>query len=42
MKVKCPKCKHGWNYLGKSKYYITCPHCYKKINIKKIERRLSC
>ena len=35
MKLKCPKCKHEWKYKGKSEYYVTCPHCYNKINIKK-------
>lgn len=35
VKMKCSKCKHEWNYKGKSKYYVTCPHCYRKIKIKK-------
>jgi len=32
-KLRCPKCKHEWDYKGKSKYYLTCPHCYKKIKV---------
>lgn len=32
----CPKCGHSWNYLGTSKYYITCPCCYRKIRIGKL------
>ncbi len=35
MKLKCSKCKHAWNYKGKSKYYATCPHCYNKVKVKK-------
>ena len=35
MKITCKKCKHEWNYKGKSKYYVTCPQCYNKINTKK-------
>jgi len=27
----CPKCKHSWDYKGKSTCYLTCPHCYNKI-----------
>ena len=37
MEIKCPKCKHEWNYKGKSKHYLTCPECYKKINIRKLK-----
>jgi len=33
MKLKCSKCNHEWDYQGKSKFYVTCPHCYRKINI---------
>ena len=33
MKIKCKKCEHEWEYKGKSKFYVTCPHCYNKINI---------
>jgi len=33
MKIKCPKCKHEWEYKGNSRYYITCPRCYNKVNI---------
>lgn len=35
MKVRCKKCKHSWGYKGKSTYYVTCPHCYNKVNVKK-------
>jgi len=34
MKIKCKNCEHEWNYKGESKYYVTCPHCYNKVNIK--------
>ncbi len=37
MKIKCPKCKHEWNYKGDSKYYVTCPRCYTKINVEKLK-----
>ena len=37
MKVKCHKCKHEWDYKGKSDYYITCPQCYRKINVEKLK-----
>jgi len=33
MKIKCKKCKHLWEYKGKSKYYVTCPRCMNKVNI---------
>ncbi len=37
MKLKCnnPKCKHTWDYKGKSKIYATCPKCLYKVNINK-------
>lgn len=35
MKVKCRKCNHEWEYKGKSKFYVTCPNCYNKVNIQK-------
>lgn len=39
MKIKCsnPKCKHVWDYKGKSKFYVTCPRCYNKVNIQKLK-----
>ena len=36
MKVRCKKCEHEWEYKGHSKYYVTCPECYNKINIKEM------
>ncbi|MEM3401968.1 MAG: hypothetical protein QW179_00960 [Candidatus Hadarchaeales archaeon] len=33
MKIVCPRCKHEWNYRGKSKYYVTCPQCLRKIKL---------
>jgi len=41
MKIKCPKkdCKHEWNYKGVGKFYATCPHCYKKINLKTLKKQ---
>ena len=35
MKIKCKKCNHEWEYKGKSKFYVTCPQCYVKINLNK-------
>jgi len=37
MEIKCTnkKCNHVWNYKGKSKFYVTCPHCYRKVKINK-------
>lgn len=37
MKIKCEKCSHQWDYKGKSLFYVTCPRCYRKINIKKVK-----
>jgi len=36
IKLKCPnkKCKHEWNYKGKSKFYTTCPKCLYKVRVK--------
>lgn len=35
VRVRCtrPDCGHEWEYSGKSKFYITCPCCYRKINV---------
>lgn len=38
-KVKCPKCKYKWVYLGTSIYYITCPRCYSKFNLQKSKEK---
>jgi len=35
MRVKCNHCTYTWEYKGNSEYYITCPHCRYKVNIKK-------
>jgi len=35
MKIKCNHCKYEWEYKGESKYYVTCPNCLYKVNIKK-------
>jgi len=37
MEIKCLKCNHVWNYKGTSDYYVTCPRCYKKINLRRIK-----
>jgi len=39
MKTKCyfKDCNHEWDYKGKSKFYITCPNCLRKLNIKKLK-----
>ncbi len=41
VKLTCPKCKHTWEYTGDSKYYVTCPRCYTKINRQKLENEKS-
>ena len=37
MKLKCPRpdCGHEWDYTGSTRFYLTCPHCYRKIPIEK-------
>ncbi len=35
MLLKCPHCGHVWDYKGRSKYYVTCPVCRYRVNIKK-------
>jgi ribosomal protein S27E len=39
MKIRCKKsgCEHEWEYKGKSKFYVTCPHCLRKLNIQKMK-----
>ena len=41
MKIKCTnvKCLYEWNYLGKQKFYCTCPRCLNKVNIKKNKQK---
>jgi len=34
--VKCYKCGYKWNYTGKSKFFITCPRCMRKLLAKKV------
>lgn len=40
MKLKCNKCKLGWDYKGKKKInpdypiYTSCPRCYFKVKLK--------
>jgi len=34
--IKCPKCGHHWLYAGKSKHFITCPHCLTKIKFENV------
>lgn len=38
MKVKCyhKDCNHEWDYKGKSKFYVTCSKCLRKLNIKRL------
>ena len=36
MKVVCGHCGHKWNYKGRRTYWITCPNCMYKVNIKKL------
>lgn len=31
-------CKHEWNYKGSSPFYVTCPRCYRKVNVVKAEK----
>ena len=37
MKFKCYKCQHEWDYAGDGEFYLTCPHCYYKLNIQKLK-----
>lgn len=37
MELKCKRCKHKWNYKGKSEWYATCPKCLNKVRIKKVK-----
>jgi len=37
--ITCPKCNHKWEYKGDSDYYLTCPRCYNKINLRKIKEK---
>lgn len=34
MKMKCPYCKHKWEYKG-NKEIATCPKCHYKVNVSK-------
>lgn len=42
MKIKCTKedCGYEWDYKGKSEFYVTCPRCYRKLNIRKFIKKL--
>jgi len=33
--VRCTHedCRHEWNYKGTSRFYLTCPHCYRKVKV---------
>jgi hypothetical protein len=35
MRLRCPKCGHIWDYKGRREFYVTCPNCYYKVNIRK-------
>jgi tRNA(Ile2) C34 agmatinyltransferase TiaS len=39
-RITCYKCGYSWFYTGKSRYYLTCPRCYKKLSIKKLSKLL--
>jgi len=39
-RITCYKCGYSWFYSGKSKYYLTCPRCYKKLSVKKLSKLL--
>ena len=34
-KLKCTRedCQYEWEYKGDSKFYVTCPRCYRKVNV---------
>jgi len=34
--VECYHCGHRWVYKGRSKIYVTCPQCLRKVNLRKI------
>jgi hypothetical protein len=40
MRLKCPRpdCGHEWDYKGSSRFYLTCPHCYRKIPVEKAKK----
>jgi uncharacterized C2H2 Zn-finger protein len=33
--LKCPRCKHVWNYRGKNPYNCNCAYCHTGLSIKK-------
>jgi len=37
--VVCRRCKHSWDYKGKSKYFATCPLCLIKTPIFKKKKK---
>jgi uncharacterized protein (DUF983 family) len=37
VKAKCPKCGYEWIYKGKSKIYVTCPQCQRRVKLNKID-----
>ena len=39
MNVKCDNCGYGWDYPGKSKWYLACPKCKNTININKLTEK---
>jgi tRNA(Ile2) C34 agmatinyltransferase TiaS len=38
MSVKCPYCRHRWNYSGRSKTHAQCPKCKTWLRIKPYKR----
>ena len=39
MKIKCENCGHGWDYQGKTQWYLACPKCKKTINISELTEK---
>ena len=35
MKTKCNKCHYEWDYKGESEYFVTCPRCLSKVDVRK-------
>lgn len=35
MRVRCTHedCCHEWDYRGTSRFYLTCPQCYRKVKV---------
>ena len=39
MKIKCDNCGHGWDYQGKTQWYLACPKCKSTTNISELTEK---